>query len=198
MTKTIHAELTCIAFRYAIQLIHDGARDEATGLGLTEKGLQWIARLTEADLQRLKEIRFSAVLVEFDEEALSRLQRLLEGRKREEEEENELLRLGAHLAMMRQLCGMGGAEYARRRRSLGLGDTGAGRPGALDEEQHQHLWRAWQDSAGQPGKARYIAIGRCTGIPLGCVWSQIQQWENASAGSEAGEAESDGLNGYRT
>lgn len=177
MTKTTHAELTCIAFRYAMQLVHDGERNEAAGLGLTEKSLQWIASLTEADLLRLKEIRFSAVLVEFDEEALNRLQRLLEGRKREEEEENELLRLGAHLAMMRQLCGMGGAEYARRRRSLGLGDTGAGRPGALNEEQHQRLWHAWQDSAGQPDRTRYITIGRCTGIPLGCAWASIQQCE---------------------
>ncbi len=198
MTKTIHAELTCIVFRYAIQMVHDGAHDELASLGLTENSIRWIASLTEADLQRLKEIRFSAVEAWFDEEALKRLQPLLEGRKREEDEENELLRLGAHLSMMRHLCGMGGAEYAKRRRYLGLGDTGAGRPMALNEEQQQRLWRVWQDSAGQPGKARYIAIGRCTGIHLGCVWSQIQQWENASAGSGVGAAESDGLNGGGT
>lgn len=197
MTKTVHAELTCAAFQYVIRLVHDGAGDEASSLGLTEKGLQWIASLTEADLQRLKEIRFSPVLVAFDDEALDRLQRILEQRKREETEDNDLLRLGAHLAMMRQLCGMGGAEYAKRRRVLGLGDTGVGRPGALNEEQHQRLWRAWQDSAGQTGKARYIAIGRSTGIALCGVWSWVQQWENASAGSAA-HSDNDGLNGHRT
>jgi hypothetical protein len=181
MTKTIHSELTCIAFQYAIRLIHEGAGDEVMALGLTEKNLQWIRTLTEADLQRLKDIRFAAVLVEFDEEALNRLQRLLEQRKNEEQEENELLRLGAHLAMMRQLCGMGSAEYAKRRRFLGLGDTGVGRPGALNEEQCQRLWHTWQDSAGQSDRVRYIALGRCTGIPLGCAWACIQQWESSPA-----------------
>lgn len=198
MTKTVHAELTCAAFQYVIRLVHDGAGDEASSLGLTEKGLQWIASLTEADLQRLKEIRFSPVLVAFDDEALDRLRCILEQRKREGEEENGLLRLGAHLAMMRQLCGMGGAEYAKRRRSLGLGEIGVGRPVALNEDQHQLLWQAWRDSAAQnSSKARYIAIGQSTGIALCSVWSWVQQWENASASPET-HSDSDGLNERRT
>lgn len=176
--KTIHAELTCLAFQYAIKLIAEGSRDEAIDLGLTDESLQWICSLTAADLQRLKDIRFSAVVVEFDEDALNRLKRLVEHRKRDEEEEAELLRLGANLVMMRKLCGIGGAEYARRRRSLGL-CAGVGRPAALDEEQHQRLWHAWRASAGLPGKARYITIGRGVGIPLGSVWACVQQWESA-------------------
>lgn len=178
MPKTTHAELIFHALRYASETLAEGDIHAVLELGLRLDQIARLKRLTLGDLNHLSRVRTHFMHIAVDPTCFDRVLDHLERNKRYEDLQDELIRLRGPLAMMRSFFGMTNAEYAARRKLLGLNGTGVGRPLAPTEEEEENLWQAWKDTQGLAVEQRFLRVGQSTGIPLNTVWALVQSWKS--------------------
>lgn len=177
MARTTHAELVFSALRYVTETLAEGDVHSVLDLGLRLDQVARLQQLTLQDLQHLSRVRAHFLNVSVDPVCFDRVLEHMERSKRGEALQDELIRLRAPLPMMRAFFGMTNAEYAARRKLLGMSGAGVGRPPAPSEEDERRIWDAWRDAGDQPLEERYVSVGRATGVPLSIVWSLVCAWE---------------------
>lgn len=177
MARTTHAELVFSALRYVTETLAEGDVHSVLDLGLRLDQVARLQQLTLQDLQHLSRVRAHFLNVSVDPVCFDRVLEHMERSKRGEALQDELIRLRAPLPMMRAFFGMTNAEYAARRKLLGMSGAGVGRPPAPSEEDERRIWDAWRDAGDQPLEERYVIVGRATGVPLSIVWSLVRAWE---------------------
>jgi hypothetical protein len=179
MPKTTHAELVFHTLRYVTETLAEGDIHSVLDLGLRLDQIARLERLTLGDLHHLSEVRTHFMDIAVDPDCLDRVLEHMERNKRREALQDALIQQRAPLAMMRAFFGVTNAEYAARRKLLGLAGTGIGRPPAPSEDDEQRVWAAWQAHANDPIEQRYLHVGQNTGIPLSTVWALLRSWEGA-------------------
>lgn len=179
MPKTTHAELVFHTLRYVTETLAEGDIHSVLDLGFRLDQIARLERLTLRDLYHLSQVRTHFLDIAVDPACIDRVLDHMECSKRGEALQDDLIRLRAPLAMMRAFFGMTNAEYAARRKLLGMAGTGIGRPPAPSEDDEQRVWKAWQAHAHHLLEQRYLQVGQATGIPLNTVWALIQSWETA-------------------
>lgn len=177
MARTTHAELVFSALRYVTEILAEGDVHSVLDLGLRLDQVARLQRLTLQDLQHLSQVRAHFLNVSVDPVCFDRVLEHMERSKRGEALQDELIRLRAPLPMMRAFFGLTNAEYAARRKLLGMSGAGVGRPPAPSEADERRIWDAWQAAGEQPLEERYLTVGRATGVPLSIVWSLVRTWE---------------------
>lgn len=178
MPKTTHAELIFHALRYASETLAEGDIHAVLELGFRLDQIARLERLTLGDLHHISQVRTHFMHIAVDPACFDRVLDHMDRNKRHEGLQDELIRLRGPLAMMRAFFGMSNAEYAARRKLLGLNGTGVGRPLAPTEAEEAKIWQAWKDNQGLPVEQRYLRVGQSTGIPLNTVWALVQSWES--------------------
>lgn len=177
MARTTHAELVFSALRYVTETLAEGDVHSVLDLGLRLDQVARLQLLTLQDLQHLSQVRAHFLNVSVDPVCFDRVLEHMERSKRGEALQDELIRLRAPLPMMRAFFGMTNAEYAARRKLLGMSGAGVGRPPAPSEADEHRIWEAWQAAGEQLLEERYVSVGRATGVPLSIVWSVVRAWE---------------------
>ncbi len=177
MPKTTHAELVFHTLRYVTETLAEGDIHSVLDLGFRLNQIARLERFTLRDLYHISQVRTHFMDISVDPACFDRVLDHMERNKRHDALQNELIRLRAPLAMMRAFFGMTNAEYAARRKLLGMTGTGIGRPPAPSEDDEQRVWKAWQANAHHPVEARYLHVGQATGVPLNTVWALIRSWE---------------------
>jgi len=177
MPKTTHAELVFHTLRYVTETLAEGDIHSVLDLGFRLDQIARLERFTLRDLYHISQVRTHFMDISVDPACFNRVLDHMERNKRHDALQNELIRLRAPLAMMRAFFGMTNAEYAARRKLLGMTGTGIGRPPAPSEDDEQRVWKAWQANANHPVEARYLHVGQTTGVPLNTVWALIRSWE---------------------
>ena len=195
MAKTSHAELVFDALRYASQTLADGDLSSVLALGFRVDQVARLQALTLADLHRLSLLRGHFLDIAVDPACFDRVLAHMDRSKHDEAVQDELIRLRAPLPMLRALFGLSNAEYAARRKLLGLSGAGVGRPPTPSEDEERRIWFAWLEAGDRPLEARYLHVGRTTGIALSAAWTLVRAWQadglldedgNPTAGSAAG------------
>jgi len=189
MAKTTHAELVFHILRYVTETLAEGDIHAVLDLGFRPDQITRLQRFTLRDLHHLSQVRTHFLDVAVHPACFDRVLDHIERNKSHDALQDELIQQRAPLVMMRACFGMSNAEYAARRRLLGMTGTGIGRPHAPSEEDEHRLWRAWQDHAHLPLERRYLKVGQNTGIPLKTVWGLIQSWEAAGLFASASPAD---------
>lgn len=179
MPKTTHAELVFHTLRYVTETLAEGDIHSVLDLGFRLDQIARLERFTLRDLYHISQVRTHFMDVSVDPACFDRVLDHMERNKRHDALQDELIQQRAPLAMMRAFFGMTNAEYAARRKLLGMTGTGIGRPPAPSEDDEQRVWKAWQSNPRQPVEQRYLHVGRTTSIPLNTVWALIQSWEAA-------------------
>lgn len=177
MAKTTHAELVFSALRYVTETLAEGDVHSVLDLGLRLDQVARLQQLTLQDLQHLSRVRAHFLNVSVDPVCFDRVLEHMERSKRGEVLQDELIRLRAPLPMMRAFFGMTNAEYAARRKLLGMSGAGVGRPPAPSEADERRIWDAWRAAGDKPIEERYVSVGRATGVPLSIIWSLVRAWE---------------------
>lgn len=177
MPRTTHAELVFSALRYLTETLAEGDIHAVLDLGLRLDQVTRLQQLTLQDLHHLSGVRAHFLNVTVDPVCFDRVLEHMERSKRGEAMQNELIQLRAPLPMMRAFFGMTNAEYAARRKLLGMSGAGVGRPPAPTEEEERSVWGAWSATADVPIEERYLRVGRDTGVPLSTVWALVRSWE---------------------
>lgn len=178
MAKTTHSELVFHILRYVTETLAEGDIHAVLDLGLRLDQITRLQQITLRDLYHLSRVRTHFLDVAVDPACFDRVLDHIERNQRHDALQDDLIRQRAPLAMMRAFFGMTNAEYATRRRLLGLTGTGIGRPHAPSEADEHRIWQAWQEHARLPLEQRYLQVGDDTGIPLNTVWALIQSWED--------------------
>ena len=179
MPKTTHAELVFHTLRYVTETLAEGDIHSVSELGFRLDQIARLEQFTLRDLHHISQVRTHFMDIAVDPACFDRVLDHMERNKRHGALQDELIQLRAPLAMMRAFFGMTNAEYAARRRLLGMTGTGIGRPPAPSEDDEQRVWKAWQNHAQHTLEQRYLQVGQSTGIPLNTVWALIQSWEAA-------------------
>lgn len=177
MARTTHAELVFSALRYVTETLAEGDVHSVLDLGMRLDQVARLQQLTLQDLQHLSRVRAHFLNVSVDPVCFDRVLEHMERSKRGEVLQDELIRLRAPLPLMRAFFGMTNAEYAARRKLLGMSGAGVGRPSAPSEADERRIWDAWRAAAEQPLEERYLSVGRATGVSLSIVWSLVRAWE---------------------
>lgn len=177
MARTTHAELVFSALRYVTETLAEGDVHSVLDLGLRLDQVARLQQLTLQDLQHLSRVRAHFLNVSVDPVCFDRVLEHMERSKRGEVLQDELIRLRAPLPLMRAFFGLTNAEYAARRKLLGMSGAGVGRPSAPSEADERRIWDAWRAAGEQPLEERYLSVGRATGVPLSIVWSLVRGWE---------------------
>lgn len=177
MARTTHAELVFSALRYVTETLAEGDVHSVLDLGLRLDQVARLQQLTLQDLQHLSRVRAHFLNVSVDPVCFDRVLEHMERSKRGEARQDELIRRRAPLPLMRAFFGMTNAEYAARRKLLGMSGAGVGRPPAPSEADERRIWDAWQAAGEQPLEERYVSVGRVTDVPLSIVWSLVRAWE---------------------
>jgi len=185
MSKTTHADLVFNILAYVSETLAEGDIDAALDLGFRVDQVERLQHLTLQDLHHLSTVRGHFMQVAVDPACLDRVLEHLQRNKHSETLQDELIRLRAPVAMMQAFYGMTNAEYAARRKLLGMAGTGVGRPPAPSEEEERQIWDSWQETKDLPLTERYLHVGRATGVPLSTVWSLVQSWEAEGLLSDA-------------
>jgi hypothetical protein len=179
MPKTTHADLVFHTLRYVTETLAEGDIHSVLDLGFRLDQIARLERFTLRDLYHVSQVRTHFMDVSVDPACFDRVLDHMERNKCHDTLQNELIQQRAPLAMMRAFFGMTNAEYAARRKLLGMCGTGIGRPPAPSEDDEQAVWKTWQANAHQPLERRYLHVGQTTGIPLNTVWALIQSWDAA-------------------
>lgn len=187
MPKTTHAELVFNILAYVTETLAEGDLHSTLDLGFRLDQVERLQHLTLQDLHHLSRVRGHFMHVSVDPVCVDRVLDHLERSKRGEVLQNELIRLRAPISMMQAFFGLSNAEYAARRKLLGMAGTGVGRPPAPSEEEEHRIWTSWQDTGSLPEAERYRHVGQETGVPLSTVWALVQSWE--AEGLTAGSAD---------
>jgi len=177
MPKTTHAELVFNILAYVTETLAEGDLHAALDLGFRLDQVERLQHLTLQDLHHLSRVRGHFMQARVDPVCFDRVLEHLERNKRGEALQNELIRLRAPVSMMQAFFGLTNAEYAARRKLLGMAGAGVGRPPAPSEDEEQRIWKSWQDAEGLPEAERYLHVGQETGVPLSTVWALVQSWE---------------------
>lgn len=177
MPRTTHTELTFQILRHVVEVLSEGDVRSALLLGFRVSQIAQLERLTLRDMHRLSRAPTNFLSITVDPTRFDRLLIHVERSKQREDLQDELIRLRAPAAMMRAYFGMTNADYAARRRLLGLTGTGIGRPSLPSNADQERIWKCWQDHARLPLEERYLEVGRTTGVPLKDVWGLIRSWE---------------------
>jgi hypothetical protein len=177
MPRTTHAELTFQILRHVTEILSEGDVCSALALGFRASQIAQLERLTLRDLHRLSRAPTHFLSITVDPTRFDRLLSHVERGKQRESLQDELIRLRAPAVMMRTYFGMTNADYATRRRLLGLTGTGIGRPCLPSNADQERIWKCWQDHSRIPLEERYLEVGRATGVPLKDVWGLIRSWE---------------------
>ncbi|MDZ7840837.1 MAG: DUF2857 domain-containing protein [Gammaproteobacteria bacterium] len=185
MSKTTHADLVFNILAYVTETLAEGDIDAALDLGFRVDQVERLQHLTLQDLHHLSTVRGHFMEVAVDPACLDRVLEHLQRNKHSETLQDELIRLRAPVAMMQAFYGMTNAEYAARRKLLGMAGTGVGRPPAPSEAEERQIWDSWQESVAMPLTERYLQVGRETGLPLSTVWSLVQSWKAEGLLSDA-------------
>jgi Protein of unknown function (DUF2857) len=193
MPKTTHAELVFHTLRYVTETLAEGDLHAVLDLGFRVDQVARLERLTLRELQALSQVRTHFLDVSIDSACFDRVLDHMERNKDQEALQDGLIRLRAPLAMMRAFFGVTNAEYAARRKLLGLAGTGVGRPPAPSEEDEQRVWQAWQAQAHLAVEQRYLQVGQTTGVPLNTVWALIRSWEAAELLTDKASNEQDNV-----
>lgn len=177
MPRTTHAELVFSALRYLTETLAEGDVHSVIDLGLRLDQVKRLQQLTLQDLHHLSGVRAHFLNIVVDPVCFDRVLEHMERSKRGEALQNELIQLRAPLPMMRAFFGMTNAEYAARRKLLGMSGAGIGRPPAPTEDEERAVWEAWGAAGDAPLEERYLCVGRKTAIPLSTVWALVRSWE---------------------
>jgi hypothetical protein len=175
--RTTHAELVFSALRYLTETLAEGDVHAVLDLGLRLDQVTRLQQLTLHDLHHLSGVRAHFLNVTVDSVCFDRVLEHMERSKRGEALQNELIQLRAPLPMMRAFFGMTNAEYAARRKLLGMSGAGVGRPPAPSEDEERSVWDAWRAAMDVAIEERYLRVGRETGVPLSTVWALVRSWE---------------------
>lgn len=179
MPKTTHAELVFHTLCYVTETLAEGDIHSVSELGFRLDQIARLEQFTLRDLHHISQVRTHFMDIAVDPACFDRVLDHMERNKRHGALQDELIQQRAPLAMMRAFFGMTNAEYAARRKLLGMAGTGIGRPPAPSEDDEQCVWKIWQAHAQHPLEQRYLRVGQSTGIPLNTVWALIQSWETA-------------------
>jgi Protein of unknown function (DUF2857) len=193
MPKTTHAELVFHTLRYVTETLAEGDLHAVLDLGFRVDQVARLERLTLRDLQAISQVRTHFLDVAIDSACFDRVLDHMERNKDQEALQDALIRLRAPLPMMRAFFGLTNAEYAARRKLLGLAGTGVGRPPAPSEEDEHRVWQAWQAQAHLSVEQRYLQVGQTTGVPLNTVWALIRSWEAAELLTDKASGEKDNV-----
>lgn len=177
MPKTTHAELVLHALRYVTETLAEGDIHAVLDLGFRIDQIARLERFTLRDLHHLSQVRTHFLDIAVDPACFDRVLEHMERGKHDEAVQDELIRRRAPVVMMRTLFGMTNAEYAARRRLLGMNGTGIGRPPTPSEEDERRVWQAWKAAPQEAMELRYLHVGKSTGVPLNAVWGLIRAWE---------------------
>lgn len=177
MPRMPHEELTLQILRHVTEAVSEGDIRSAFDLGFRVNQISRLENLTLRDLQHLSRVPTRFLSIAVDPERFDRLLSHIERSRRRERLQDELIRLRAPAVMMRTYFGMTNADYATRRRLLGLTGIGIGRPGLPSEDDQKRIWKCWQEHARVPVEERYLRVGQTTGVPLKNVWGLIHSWE---------------------
>lgn len=177
MPRTTHAELIFSALRYVTETLAEGDVHSVLDLGLRLDQVSRLQQLTLQDLHHLSGVRAHFLNVTVDPVCFDRVLEHMERSKRGDALQNELIQLRAPLPMMRAFFGMTNAEYAARRKLLGMSGAGVGRPPSPTEQEERVVWDAWRAHADVPAEQRYLQVGHKTGVHLCTVWALVRSWE---------------------
>lgn len=175
-SESSYSDLVFNIFRYAIEQLSKNNIDAIIELGFSVEEISKISNLTLSDVRRLSDMsQHFLPRLNIDHDCFSRMVERLEQAKGEEDLQDELIKLGAPHAMMNELFGMNGHEYAQRRKLLSL--TRVGRPPIPSEEEQIMIYDAWRryESLDEPN--RWLKLGQELGINLTTVWPLVKSWD---------------------
>ena len=182
------AELSFQILRYGCQRLAEGDVNALLDLGFLIDEIKAIEKLTLKELEHLSRLGAHFLTVKVNHSCFATSLRHVRHEARGERLQDELLRRRAPVAMMQTLFGMTTFQYANRRKLLGLGGIGVGRPSLPSEEENHAVWYAWHEHAHLPEPLRYLEISRKTDVPLNVIWALVQAWEQSGLIQEQTDA----------
>lgn len=141
---------------------------------LSSDELIQLSNLTLSEQQRLIESASRFLNVAIDAQRLRRELQQLEQLNDTRELEDAHLTMGAPLGLMRRLFGMYAVEFSRRRRLLGIGGEGNGRPKQCDVATEDLIWRTWKRHPELEERQRFLKVAEATQIDLHLIWSTLR------------------------
>lgn len=135
-----------------------------------------LAAYTQEDLDALEDVHFPVLpSIIYDSESLTKLLSVGERRNAERHIKDRLLTLEAPAPLLFHLFGMVSADFATRRKALGLATQVGGRPRSLTEDEETTLAHLWSQNREKPEHQRWIEVAEAH-IPLASAWTAIQRW----------------------
>lgn len=170
------SELVFHVFRYVIDELARNNLDALVELGFEIEDVSRLSDLTVSDIRRLSEMsRHFISELKVDRDGFVRLIERLEHAKEEDVLQDRLIQMGAPHALMSELFGMNGHEYASRRKRLNL--TRVGRPPMPSDEQQARIFSVWESHKNLDGPRKWLKIGQESGVSLTTAWPLVSSWE---------------------
>lgn len=180
------SDLAFQLFRYASEQLAQNNLDNVLALGFTLEEASKISELTLSEVRKLSQQSSNFVKsLCVDHDCFARLLDRMKQEKDEEVIQDELIKLGAPYAMMSELFGMNGHEYAQRRKLLSL--TRVGRPPVPSDEDQERIYEIWLSHKDESPIEMWLHIGQETGLSLTTVWPLVNSWDTLSQSSREDE-----------
>lgn len=176
---TKEAWLNWMALCYASQCLAEGDTEVLLEMGFERGDLERLRQLTQEDALRLSRFGGTLLRVTVDRAMFHRLLCHIQHEREIEALQDRMMAQDAPLALLSALFGCTSAEYASRRKRLGI-TSGVGRPSEVDEATELKVWaasRGLSTDADRLSPAQWLALAEDTGVPLRSVWTLVQRWD---------------------
>jgi len=179
MNSTKEAQLNAAVLGYAATCLAEGELHLLTAMGWQRNDVEALQDMHLDDLQRLARLSGHFLKVTIDRDCFARILAHIRREREAEDAKRHLLENDAPMALMGALYGMTGAEYAGRRKLLGL-TSGAGRVPEPNEDQDHAVWAAFKslgkaDADNLTGNDWLTLMDR-TGVPMRIIWYVVQHY----------------------
>ncbi len=165
-------------FDYVCACAEEGDYGPLHDIGLGRDDIIKINQLNMRDVIRLSQTKAHILDIRVNRERLHNMLNSLNIRRKEDDDINQLIRMGAPQPMMQSLFAITPGDFTDKRKLFGLQDEGVGRaPEPSDDEQHI-IYKAYEHLKTSPenmSARQWIDLAEETNISLRTIWQYVQQ-----------------------
>jgi len=195
MAMTPQARDNFETLRLIAEHLAEGDLQALLALGLEPEDIRAMEQMTLADLRVMSSFAGSYLRRAADVQMFRRARSRMQSERAAALLRDRLIADDAPYALVHALFGTSGAEYAARRRLLGVVE-GIGRPAQCDEAAEARVWSALRGLRNEPGPAlppeEWIELQARTGESLRTLWILVQRFAAEEADSPEGGRASSG------